>query len=46
MAIAWWTLFSNCVILRVRQIIPRQWRFCLITATANPEVVLVRHVGG
>ncbi len=45
-AIVWWTSFSNCVILHVRRIIPRRWHFCLITATANPGVVLGRCVGG
>ncbi len=34
------------MILRVRQIIPRRWRFCLITAAANPGVVLGCRVGG
>ncbi len=38
-AIAWWTSFSNHVILHVRRIIPHGWRFCLITAAANPGVV-------
>ena len=44
-AISWWTSFSNCVILRVRHIIPCRWRFCLITAAANTGVVPGCHVG-
>ncbi len=44
-AIAWLTSFSNRVILHVRRIIPRQWRFCLITAAANPGVVPGCRVG-